>query len=521
MVRQKAISGMMFVVVLALLGAALIYVPPQLVSQYEKISTWGRGWVIAYFGIVGSGGLLLFGSSGYVVWKIWIATRRKAQRRELRAKDPRELSAAERQREMDANLASVEDLRGDPAVTPELKLQLQPLLDRFARKRENHILEIVAFGTISSGKSSLLNALAGQEVFQTEIQGGTTVDRNEIPWAGSDRVMLVDTPGLGEVDGARHGEIAAESARDADIVLLVVDGPLRDGEVDLLRSLVRMEKRVLVCLNKLDWFAPTDREKLLGQIRDQLRGLVRADDVIAVQSRSVKRERVRMSADGSQSSEEVEQSPDIEPLARRMMQVIQRDGHDLLLANLLLQSRGLVTEARERLQEALDARASSIIESHTWAAGGAAALSPTPVLDLLAGSAITVRMVVELARAYRQEVDMEVATRLLGQLGKNLIAILGVSAATPALSTAVAQMLKTIPGAGTIAGGVLQGIVQALVTRWIGSVFQQYFKQEMRTPPEGLAEIAREQWKKLTSIAELRQLVSKARSNLFRPPPEA
>ena len=91
-------------------------------------------------------------------------------------------------------------------------------------------LEIVAFGTISSGKSSLLNALAGRDAFQTDPRGGTTQQRLEIPWPGDDRVLLVDTPGLGEVEGAERVAVAAQAARDADLVLLVVDGPLRDSE---------------------------------------------------------------------------------------------------------------------------------------------------------------------------------------------------------------------------------------------------------------------------------------------------
>ena len=74
---------------------------------------------------------------------------------------------------------------------------------------------------------ALLNALAGQDVFRTDARGGTTTVRNEIPWPGIDRVMLVDTPGLGEVDGAEHAEVSAEAARDADLVLLVVEARFR------------------------------------------------------------------------------------------------------------------------------------------------------------------------------------------------------------------------------------------------------------------------------------------------------
>jgi len=57
------------------------------------------------------------------------------------------------------------------------------------------------------------------------LRGGTTVTRNEIPWPGIDKVTLVDTPGIGEIDGEDHVHIAAESAKDADVVLVVIDGP--------------------------------------------------------------------------------------------------------------------------------------------------------------------------------------------------------------------------------------------------------------------------------------------------------
>ena len=52
-----------------------------------------------------------------------------------------------------------------------------------------------------------------------------------------------------------HVNIAAESAKDADLVLVVVDGPLRESEHTLLERLGQMEKRVIICLNKSDWYS--------------------------------------------------------------------------------------------------------------------------------------------------------------------------------------------------------------------------------------------------------------------------
>jgi len=511
---RRATNGLLLLVSLAALGIVLISVPAWLVRQAETVRSIGPDWLIyVYFTVVGIGGVLLFGASAVVVYRLWSRTRSKRIKRKQRDKDPSQLTRAEREAEFADNLAATSELRSDAKTADELLEELEPLQRRITEKRQSQKLEIVAFGAISSGKSSLLNALAGRDFFKMDAKGGTTAQRNELPWPGVDKVILVDTPGLGEIDGASRGSVAAEAAKDADLVLLVLDGPLRDWEFELLQRLGEMEKRVLVCLNKEDWYDRKERERLIEQIAGQVQEFVRPDDIVAVRSRITLRPRIRVLPDGSQCEEEVEVPIDISPLADRMMSIIRRDGQDLLLANLLLQSRGLVEEARRRVREALDRRARETVHRYMWGAGGAAALTPFPLVDLVAGCAISTKMVVDLGRIYRQDIDLQAAIKLLGQLGKNLISILGVSAATPAVVAAVASLLKTVPGAGTIAGQLLQGIVQALITRWIGAIFIEYFKNEMQQPEGGLTSLARREWERLTTISELRRLVTEARDH--------
>ena len=514
MPRFRLTNGLFLIVALAAVGLLLVWIPPRLVAQYEQVKQYGPTWTYVYFAVVGLGSAILLGITGTIAWQLWRATRNKAISRQRQAKNPSQLSAEEKRQAVAENLAAVEDLQTDPSVRDEMRRELEALVGKVEEKQSAMALEIVAFGTISSGKSSLLNALAGREVFQTDPRGGTTLRRQEIPWPGDDQVRLVDTPGLGEVEGADRVAAAATAAKDADLVLMVVDGPLRESEHRLLARLGEMEKRVLLCLNKADWYEPGEQSKLLGQLASQVRGIVQPADVLAVRSQPVARTRVRVLAGGGEQEEQVTEPPDIGPLAARMLEVIERDGHELLLANLLLQSRGLVEEARRRVQEALDRRAWEIVDRYTWACGAAAALSPLPLLDLFASSALTVKMVVDLGRVYRQEVDANIAVNILAQLGKNLIAILGVNAAAPLVASAVASLVKSVPVAGSIAGGALQGLVQALVTRWIGAVFIVYYKSEMQMPAEGLANLARREWQRLTSPAELVKFVKAAKEKL-------
>jgi uncharacterized protein len=512
--QSRTTTGIFLVVLLAVIGYVLVMLPPKIVGEWHhayEISPWVA---YIYAGVVGFGALLLSTLLIAILLHVLKNTRENAADRERRNLNPSQMSAGQQAQEFSDNLDAGREFASAGRVTPELRVEIEAAVAELESKRESQQLEIVAFGTISSGKSSLLNALAGRTVFQTNVVGGTTTTRSEIPWQRGDQIILVDTPGLAEVRGEARAAEAAEAAQNADLVLFVVDGPLKAYESDLLEALAKMEKRIVVCLNKEDWYDAPQRDELLRQLSEQVAPAVKVKDVVAVRSRPTKRRRVRVLTDGSEQDEEVPVEPDIGPLAKRMMSIVERDGRQLLLGNLLLQSRGLVDEAKERVLAALDDRADEVINKYMWAAGGAAAINPFPLLDLAGGSAITVKMVLDLANVYSQKIDADTIVTLLGQLGKNLIAMVGASAAAPAVGAAIASVLKTVPGIGTIAGGVVQGMVQAVVTRWIGRVFCEYFRHEMQAPPGGLAELARREWTKVTQPDQLRKLIQLGRDRL-------
>ena len=511
--KQPKFQGFLLLIALAFIGFLLVALPPQLAEHYRNLHEQTPLWATVYLATVGTGGVSLVLASAWIVFRLWRRSSRKRQEQQIRAQNPSELSPRQQEEEFARNLDDLERLGAD-AVAPEVRRELEEIVSRLRERGESDRVEIVAFGSISSGKSSLLNTLCGSNAFATDAGGGTTIRRGDVPWPGLENVVLVDTPGLGEIDGEEHVRVAAEAARDADIVLLVVDGPIRESEFALVRRLGEMEKRLLVCLNKVDWYDESDKTTLLGQIRKQLANFVDSRDVLSVQANPVVRQRVRVSPSGETVQEDVEVPADISPLAARMLAIAGSEGRELLLANLLLQSRGVMEDARESVRQTLDDRARTVIDKYMWGAAGAAAVSPLPVLDLMAGSAISAKMVLELAKVYHQKIDMDAAISLLAQLTKNLVGILGAGLATPAIAAAIASSLKTVPGIGTVAGGVLQGTVQAVITRWIGGVFMRYFRDEMRADSKGLAELAREEWNQVTQLQELRKLLVEARNRL-------
>ncbi|MEN9238522.1 MAG: GTPase, partial [Thermostichus sp. DG_1_6_bins_120] len=71
------------------------------------------------------------------------------------------------------------DLQPQEAAGLEAELHnLQTLID----KLESEVIHIAAFGLVGRGKSSLLNALLGESVFETGPTHGVTRSQQAAPW---------------------------------------------------------------------------------------------------------------------------------------------------------------------------------------------------------------------------------------------------------------------------------------------------------------------------------------------------
>jgi hypothetical protein len=125
----------------------------------------------------------------------------------------------------------------DPARREQLKRELSQI--DAARQAEISNLHVVVFGTVSSGKTSLINALLGRQVGATEAVMGTTRHGENHTYelkAVDAAVYLTDTPGLGEAGAggeARESEARALAVR-ADLLLFVVDHDLIRGQYEPL-----------------------------------------------------------------------------------------------------------------------------------------------------------------------------------------------------------------------------------------------------------------------------------------------
>jgi predicted GTPase len=100
---------------------------------------------------------------------------------------------------------------------------------------------IAVLGPVKAGKSSLVNALLGQQAATVDTLPVPHVGvRYNLAFPGGQRVSVLDTAGYGQ-DGPNEAEFgaAAEAAKEADLVLFVTQAtnPGRRADVDLLDRL--------------------------------------------------------------------------------------------------------------------------------------------------------------------------------------------------------------------------------------------------------------------------------------------
>src|SRR5206468_3498759 len=135
--------------------------------------------------------------------------------------------------------------------------------------------EIAAFGMVSRGKSSVLNALMGQEVFRAGSTHGTTVERASERWEISQpigpgweeaRLVLVDTPGIDEVGGETREALARDVARHADLILFIISGDMQRKEVEALSELRSHQKPIILVFNQIDRYPEADREQIHSKL---------------------------------------------------------------------------------------------------------------------------------------------------------------------------------------------------------------------------------------------------------------
>jgi len=294
-------------------------------------------------------------------------------------------------------------------------------------KLEHGHLHLAVFGRVSTGKSSLLNALIGEGAFSVSPLHGETKQSSMQAWneveAGG--VFLIDTPGLDEAGGEDREAMAREVAGRSDLVIFVLDSDITDTELTALRTLLAQGRPVVIVLNKGDLFTADERDTLLQSIRDKTDGIVAAEQILAVAAQPRPQIVVSVDERGFESESVRERSPDVDVLRLRLWEILDAEGKTLAALNASLFASDLSDQVGRRVLAARREIGDKLVRTYCVGKGIAVAFNPIPVADLFAAAFIDIGMVVHLSRVYDLPLSQKEAGSLVTVIMVESAALMG------------------------------------------------------------------------------------------------
>ncbi len=369
----------------------------------------------------------------------------------------------------------LEDTRVPDSIRIMLKDEYKEIKTMLNKLEHGHV-HIAVFGRVSVGKSSVLNALLGKEVFSTSILHGETKTVGMKAWEEyqDGGLFLLDTPGINEIEGEEREQMAHDVASRADLLLFVVDSDLTDVEMEALKIIAEDKRPILLVVNKADQYSEDEQLQLRKIIRDRVKAYIAPENIVFTAAQPAKQTVVYIDEDGSEN-ETVRQRPvDIVNLKSRVWDIIESEGKTLSALNATLFAGNLTEKVGQSILEARGDVAEKTIHMYCIGKGVAVAVNPIPVADLVAAAAVDVSMIVHLSRIYGLPMTKSEAGGLIKTIAAQMLLLYGTVWATHFISS----ILKLgTGGLSTLLTAAAQGAVAYYSTLVIGQVTESYLSK--------------------------------------------
>lgn len=381
---------------------------------------------------------------------------------------------------------------------------LETMLD----KLESMVVQIAAFGMVGRGKSSLLNALVGEEVFVTGPLHGVTRDAQMVNWSiseevlgtlkatlpsnGQSQVELIDTPGLDEVDGETRAALAEQIAKQADLILFVIAGDMTKIEQLALSQLREVGKPIILVFNKVDQYPETDRITIYEKIRDdRVRELLSPAEIVMASAAPLVRIAVQNS-DGTRGVKLKKGKSQVEELKLKILEVLHREGKALVALNTMLYADHVNEQLVERKLIIREENANQLIWKAVITKALAIALNPVTVVDILSAVIIDISLILGLSKLYGIPMTENGAVKLLQKIAVSM----GGIGASELFANLGLSGLKTLLGISTTATAgmtigpylsiaITQAGVAGVSSYGIGQVTKAYLANGANWGPDG------------------------------------
>lgn len=401
----------------------------------------------------------------------------------------------------------VNNLDLSPAEKSGLEMEINDL-ETMLDKLESMVVQIAAFGLVGRGKSSLLNALVGQEVFITGPLHGVTRDAQTVNWSiskealgtlkatlpsnGQSQIELIDTPGLDEVDGETRAALAEQIAKQADLILFVISGDMTKIEQIALSQLREVGKPIILVFNKVDQYPETDRITIYEKIRDdRVRELLSPAEIVMAAASPLVKTAVQR-PDGTRGVKLQKGKSQVDELKLKILEILHREGKALVALNTMLYADNVNEQLVKRKLIIREENANQLIWKAVITKALAIALNPVTVVDILSAVIIDIALILGLSKLYGIPMTETGAVKLLQKIALSM----GGIGASELLANLGLSGLKTLLGISTTATAgvtigpylsiaVTQAGVAGVSSYSIGQITKAYLANGATWGPDG------------------------------------
>jgi len=502
---SRTILSLLLLLLFFLFLVAILFVTNLSFSVWEQLQQ-KPDWLIWLYTLVISFIFIVFGS---FIWRFLLPKKTAAKAKEKKAqainditvtaqrldevsqrlqenKSPIRETSKEQSKKAEIkekdNEADLKQWENEFSQSPELAA-IKVELNQYEQRKSQQVIYLALFGDISSGKSSLINALInadgslpadgslsadGSQQIESSVIGGTTREISHYHWTlnvknSEIQLVLTDMPGLNE-QFAELDLMATEEVQRAHIVLFLCDGDLTASQFNELKTVLLLQKPCLVALNKADRYTQEELQLIIERIKQRIVDVAPEQQipVFTIKAGGL-REFIRLTADGEEERVQRPVKPDVEALQQQLLTIIQAYDLDQLEQ---LREKSVAQMVNTKLDDIeirfKQSQSHKMVKSYTKKAVIASMATFTPGTDLLVQGYLGIQMIKDLCKIYdvpASDIDANKLIELIQARMKKTM---------PLLLAIAGNGLKAFPGIGTLSGGLIHAVAYGMIFDTLG-----------------------------------------------------
>ncbi|KYC42891.1 hypothetical protein WA1_12285 [Scytonema hofmannii PCC 7110] len=360
----------------------------------------------------------------------------------------------------------------------------QSVVNQLAQEAENSV-EMRHIASLQEEQVANLTAELDRQKILATVTGGKSVGKSTLIKVLEQNVEtgyisslhFQETSPLFVEAGEKSDANVFVEAKKSDIVLFLTNGDLTDTEFQGLQQLKGANQSTVLVFNKQDQYLPDERVSVLQSLKQRV-----PSSVVATAASPLPIKVRKHQEDGSIQEWLEVPAPDVQQLTQHLVELLAQQSPQLVWGTTMRKALLLKAEAKDLLNGMRRDRATPIIEQYQWIAAAAAFANPVPALDVLATAAINAQMVMDLGGIYQQKFSLEQAQTVAGTMGSLMVKLGLVELSSKAIGIVLKSNAVTF-----VAGGLVQGVSAAYLTRLAGLSLIEYFQQQEIATNSGTA----------------------------------